>query len=128
MKKFPEVSNGKRGWRMRKRKKAFLLKKETISSFYFRQCLSNQQHHFAVWCFGHHAYVLGRSVGWSLHQVNKGKYRRNIFVSYLFLSFLFCIFLLGLSLGKALRQPVNVGSNNITKIWSQISTATQPCP
>ena len=20
-----------------------------------RQCPSNQQHHFAVWCFGHHA-------------------------------------------------------------------------
>ena len=52
MQKLLEVSNRKRRWCMHKRKKAFLLTKGTIFSFSFRQCPSNQQHHFAVWCLG----------------------------------------------------------------------------
>ena len=35
--------------------------------------------------------------------------------------FSFCVFLLGFSLGKALRRLVNVGWNSVTKIWGQIS-------
>ena len=62
LQKLPEFSNRKRRWRMRKRK-AFLLTKGTKYSPSFRQCPSNQQHHFPVWCFGHHSYVFGRSVG-----------------------------------------------------------------
>ena len=52
MQKLAEVSNRKRRWHMRKRKKAFLLTKGTKHFFSFRQCLSNQQHHFAVWFLG----------------------------------------------------------------------------
>ena len=55
LKKLPEVSNGKGDDACVKEKRIFPLKKETISSFSFRQCPLNQQHHLAVWCFGHHA-------------------------------------------------------------------------
>ena len=44
-----------------------------------------------------------------LNPVNKGKYKRNVFVFYILLSISFYTILLGLSLGKELRQPVNVG-------------------
>ena len=61
------------------------------------------------------------STEWLLKPVNKGKYKRNVFISYLLLSFLFCIILFGTSLGKALYRLTNVGVKyNITKIWSQI--------
>ena len=73
-------------------------------------------------------YVPRRSVGLSLHLINKGKYRRNVFASYPFSIFSFCIFLLGLSLGKALRRLVNVGWNSETKIWSQISYGNTALP
>ena len=43
-----------------------------------------------------------------------------------YLFFLYISF--GLSLGKALRQPVNVGGNSITKIWSQISYGNTALP
>ena len=43
-----------------------------------------------------------------LNPVNKGKYKRNVFVSYMFSIFSFCIILLWFSLGKALRRSVNV--------------------
>ena len=58
-------------------------------------------------------YVLGRSVGFRLLSVS---------------IFSFCIFLLGFSLGKALRQPVNVGWNSVTKIWNQISYGNTALP
>ena len=48
--KLPELPNRKRRWRMRKRKKAFPLDEWAKNSFSFRQCPSNQQHHFALWC------------------------------------------------------------------------------
>ena len=44
-----------------KEKKAFFLTNGAKYSFSFRPCPSNQQHHFTVWCFGHHAYVFGSS-------------------------------------------------------------------
>ena len=53
--KSPQVSNGKEDDAYVKRKKNFLLIKGAKYSFSFRQCPSNRQHHFAVWCFGHHA-------------------------------------------------------------------------
>ena len=181
MQKFPEVPLRKRRWRMRKKKRHFLLTKGTKHFFFsFRQCPSNQQHHFAVWCLGTthtsldvasvspfhpvaalpwstlcwnmqdpqlnykltltglwqnskrkltlmetrntkcgHLHTwndltyfwhfnwgdstismysgkIPSSTEWLLNPVNKGKYKRNVFVSYLFCLF-FCIILLGLS-------------------------------
>ena len=129
MKETPERSQTKRRWRMRKRKKDFfLLKKETILSFSFRQCPSNRQHHFAVWCFGHHATSQDVALVSPFTQINKGKYRRNVFASYLF-SYLFFLYIsFGLSLDKALHRPVNVGWNSVTKIWSQISYGNTALP
>ena len=52
---------------------------------------------------------------WLLNPVNKGKYKRNVFVSYLLMSFLLYNSF-GTFLGKALHRPVNVGIKyNITK-------------
>ena len=48
------------------------------------------------------------SMEWLLNPVNKGKYKRNVFVSYLLLSFLLYNSF-GTFLGKALHRPVNVG-------------------
>ena len=45
---------------------------------------------------------------WLLNLVNKGKYKRNVFVSYLLLSFLLYNSL-GTFLGKALHWLANVG-------------------
>ena len=63
------------------------------------------------------------STEWLLNPVNKGKYKRNVFVSYLSCLF-FSIILFGTFLGMALHRLNNVGVKyNITKIWSQISNA-----
>ena len=63
------------------------------------------------------------STEWLLNPVNKGKYKRNVFVSYLLLSFLLYNSF-GTFLGKAFHRLTNVGVKyNITKIWSQISNA-----
>ena len=65
---------------------------------------------------------------WLLNPVNKGKYKRNVFVSYLLLSFLLYNSL-GTFLGKALHRPAKVGVKwNNQNMESDIQTATQPCP
>ena len=46
------------------------------------------------------------SMEWLLNPVNKGKYKRNVFVFYLLLSFFFSF---GTFLGKALHRLANVG-------------------
>ena len=58
---------------------------------------------------------------WLLIPVNKGKYKRNVFVSYLLLSFLLYNSF-GTFLGKALHRLANMGENNITK-YSNGNTA-----
>ena len=68
------------------------------------------------------------SMEWLLNPVNKGKYKRNVFVSYLLLSFL-----LYNSFWDFLRQgvtPTNQcgGKKNNQNMGSDIQTATQPCP
>ena len=127
MKKLPEVSNGKGDDVCVKKKKGFSLDKGSKVFFLFRAVSVEPTTLFCCLVFWAPRYVLGRSVGWSLHQVNKGKYEkcfRLLSVSI----FSFCIFLLGLSLGKALRRLVNVGWNSVTKIWSQISYGNTALP
>ena len=96
---------------MHKRKKDFLLKKETILSFSFRQCPSNQQHHFAVWYFGHHAASQDVASVSPFTQINKGKYRRNVFISYLF----FYLFFLYISFGTFFGQGIAPASQRGVK-------------
>ena len=45
---------------------------------------------------------------------------------YFYLFFLYISF--GTFLGKALRRPINVGWNSVTKIWSQISYGNTALP
>ena len=110
-----------------KKKRISPLKKETISSFSFRQCPSNHQHHFAVWCFGHRATSWdGASVSPFTKWIKESM--EEMFSSLICFYLFFGIFLLGLSLDKALRRPVNVGWNSVTKIWSQISYGNTALP
>ena len=78
------------------------MKKETILSFSFRKCQSNRQHQFCCLVFWAPHCVTRRSVGKYLHQVNKGKYGRNVFASYLF----FYLFFLYVSFGTFFGQGI----------------------
>ena len=91
------------------------MKKETILSFSFRQCLSNQQHHFCCLMFWAPRYVLGRSIGLSLNPINKGKCRKNVFVSYLF----FYLFFLYISFGTFFGQGIAPASQREVKQCNQ---------
>ena len=115
MKKLPEVSNGKGDDACVKEKRIFLLKKETILSLSFRQCPSNWQHQFCCLVFWAPRYILGQSIGKSLHPINKGKYRRNIFVSYLF----FYLFFLYISFGTFFGQGIAPASQRGVKQCNQ---------
>ena len=61
-----------------------------------------------------------------LNPVNKGKYKRNVFVSYLLLS-LFRIILLGLSWARHYTDQI-WSQITPTKIWSQISYGNTALP
>ena len=72
-----------------------------------RKCPSNQQHHFAVWCFGHHA------TSWDVALVSpftkQIKESMEEMFSSLICFYLFFLYIsFGLSLDKALHRPVNV--------------------
>ena len=114
MKKLPEVSNGKWDDACVKEKRIFLLKKETISSFSFRQCPSNQQHHFTVWCFGHHA------TSWDVALVSPFTKRIKESIEEMFSSLIcFYLFVLYNSLGTFFGQGIAPASQRGVKQCNQ---------
>ena len=129
MKKLPEVSNGKGDDACVKEKWIFPLTKETIS-FFFQAVSVEPTTPFCCLVFWAPRYVLGRNVGLSLHQVNKGKYRRNVFVSYLFLSFFLYISFgtfFGQGIAPASQRGVKQCNQNMeSDILRQHSLALSP--
>ena len=94
MKKLPEVSNGKEDDACVKRKKDFPLEKRDNIIFLFQAVSVEPTTPFCCLVF------------WA---PNKRKVWKKCFRLLSVSIFSFCIFLLGLSLGKALRRLVNVG-------------------
>ena len=63
-----------------------------------------------------------------LNPVNKGKYKRNVFISYLLLSFRF-VYFFWVFLGQGITLTNQRGVKyNITKVWSQISNGNTALP
>ena len=113
MKKLPEVSNGNGDDACVKEKRIFLLKKKTLLCFSFRQCPSNQQHHFAVWCFGHHATSWGvASVSPFTQQIKESIKEMFSSLIYFYLFFLYISFGTFFGQGIAPASPRGVKQNN----------------
>ena len=114
MKKLPEVSNGKGDDACVKRKKDFLLLKQAKYSCSLRQCPSNQQHHFAVWCSGHHA------TSWDVALVSPFTKQIKESIEEMFSSlFCFCLFFLYISFGTFLGQGTATTSQRGGKVCNQ---------
>ena len=99
---------------MRKRKKDFPLEKGNGIILLFQAVSVEPTTPFFCLVFWAPRYVLGRSVGYSLHQVNKGKYERNI--SSLIC---FCLFFLYISFGTFFGQGIAPASQRGVKQCNQ---------